>query len=154
VPQRRETLGFLIADVSRLMRRAFRQRLEESAVTFAQARVLVNIARQPGMRQVELADLLEVQPITLARVIDQLAENGLVERRPDPCDRRAYQLFPLPGAEPTLAVINEVSQAIYAIALEDMGEKQAGELFRGLQRMRDNLATRPLRPTNQGNSVS
>ena len=72
------TLGFLLADVSRLMRKAFRQRLEDSALTLAQARTLVYISRHQGIRQVELAELLEIQPITLARLIDQLLDREAV----------------------------------------------------------------------------
>jgi len=79
-----DSLGFLIGDVQRLMRRQFQQQLEGSCLTLAQARALVHIARSEGIRQVELADGLDIQPITLARQLDQLAENGLVERRSDP----------------------------------------------------------------------
>jgi DNA-binding MarR family transcriptional regulator len=140
VLRQRESLGFLIADVSRLMRRAFRERLVGSSLTPAQARVLVNVARHEGIRQVELADLLEIQPITLARVIDQLAGSGLVERRHDPDDRRAYQLFLTPAAEPALATIDEVSRDVHADALRELGERQVNALTRGLQRLRDNLS--------------
>ena len=87
----RDGLGFLLADVSRLMRREFAQRMggRLSSLTFAQARALVHLSRSEGLRQIELANLLEVQPITLARLIDQLDARGLVERRADPDDRRA-----------------------------------------------------------------
>ncbi len=87
-----DTLGFLIGDVQRLMRRQFQQQLEGSCLTLAQARALVHIARSEGIRQVDLAERLDIQPITLARQLDQMAENGLVERRSDPHDRPAYQL--------------------------------------------------------------
>src|SRR4051812_9261819 len=97
---RHDTLGFLLADVSRLMRRAFQQRLEGSSLTLAQARALIYVSRHEGVRQIDLADLLEIQPITLARLIDQLAAAGLVERRPDPTDRRAYQVFLTSAAAP------------------------------------------------------
>ena len=64
-------LGFLVGDISRLMRRAYRERQQRSALTVAQARTLVHVARREGVRQIDLADTLEVQPITLARLIDQ-----------------------------------------------------------------------------------
>ena len=139
---RQESLGFLLADVSRLMRRAFQQRLEGSSLTLAQARALVYVSRHEGVRQVELAELLEVQPITLARLIDQLAEAGVVERRADPADRRAYQVFLTPAAAPHLAAIEEVAAAIRADALRDLGEQQAGIVLSALRKMRDNLASR------------
>src|SRR5690606_34684335 len=66
-----DNLSFLLADVARLLRRTMARRLEGSELTFAQARVLVHLARDPGLRQVELAARLEVQPITLARLLDQ-----------------------------------------------------------------------------------
>ena len=98
-----DSLGFLLADASRLYRRAFQRRLEGSSITLAQARALVHVARHEGVRQVDLADLLELQPMTLARLIDQLAAAGLVERRADPADRRAYRVFLRPAAAAQLA---------------------------------------------------
>ncbi|MGL6645389.1 MarR family winged helix-turn-helix transcriptional regulator [Aeromonas caviae] len=95
-----DTLGFLIGDVQRLMRRQFQQQLEGSCLTLAQARALVHIARSEGIRQVDLAERLDIQPITLARQLDQMADNGLVERRNDPNDRRAHQLHLTEGPPP------------------------------------------------------
>lgn len=136
------TLGFLVADVSRLMRKAFRQRLEDSALTLAQARTLVYISRHQGIRQVELAELLEIQPITLARLIDHLAGCGLVERRSDPLDRRAYQLFLTPAAAPQLDAIARVGEAIRIEALQGFSDKQAKQIMAALNKMRDNLGAR------------
>ncbi|MFM9882080.1 MAG: MarR family winged helix-turn-helix transcriptional regulator [Burkholderiales bacterium] len=137
-----DSLGFLLADVSRLMRRAFQQRLEGSTLTLAQARALVYVSRNEGVRQVDLADLLEVQPITLARLIDQLAEAGLVERRPDPVDRRAYQVFLTRAAAPQLAAIEQVAKTIRAEALHGFSEQQAAKALSALGKMRDNLGSR------------
>jgi DNA-binding MarR family transcriptional regulator len=135
-----EGLGFLLADVSRMMRRAFQARLEGTPITYAQARALVYLARQQGIRQVDLADQLEVQPITLARLVDQLAGAGLVERRPDPLDRRAHRLHLTQAATPQLAAIMDVVAAVRAEAIGDMDDAQAAALVRGLQRIRGNLA--------------
>jgi DNA-binding MarR family transcriptional regulator len=137
-----DSLGFLLANVSRLMRRAFQQQLEGSSLTLAQARALIYVSRHEGVRQVELAELLEVQPITLARLIDQLADAGLVERRPDPSDRRAYQIFLTPAAAPHLLAIRDVTAAIHAEALRDLSDKQVATVFLALNRMRDNLSSR------------
>lgn len=137
-----ETLGFLLADVSRLMRRAFQQRLEGSELTLAQARVLVNISRHQGIRQVDLAELLEIQPITLARLIDQLAGAALVERRSDPHDRRAYQLFLTAAASPHLDAIARVGEAIRLDALKGLDDKEYQQFLRVLRRLRDNLGAR------------
>ena len=135
-----DTLGFLLADVSRLMRRAFQQRLQGSDLTLAQARTLVRISRHQGIRQVELAELLEIQPITLARLIDQLAAAGLVERRSDPHDRRAYQLFLTAAAAPQLDAIQRVGEAIRIDALQGFSDDEAAQVMVTLRRVRDNLS--------------
>lgn len=124
------------------MRRAFQQRLEGSSLTLAQARALVHVSRHEGVRQVDLADMLEVQPITLARLIDQLADAGLVERRADPADRRAYRMFLTPAAASHLAAIRQVATAIQADALRDLDERQAAIFSFVLRKMRDNLSSR------------
>ena len=142
---KQDSLGFLIADVSRLMRDAFRRRLEGSSLTLAQARALVYVSRNEGIRQVELADMLEIQPISLARLIDQLSEATLVERRPDPADRRAYQLFLKPAAAAQLAAIEQVGTAIRADALAGIDTQQAEVLRLALNTMRANLAALPRR---------
>ena len=137
-----DTLGFLLADVSRLMRRAFQQRLVGSDLTLAQARTLVRISRHQGIRQVELAELLEIQPITLARLIDQLAAGGLVERRNDPLDRRAYQLFLTTAAAAQLDAIQRVGEAIRIDALQGFSDDEAAQVMVALRRIRDNLSAR------------
>lgn len=139
---RQDTLGFLLADVSRLMRRAFQQRLEGSSLTLAQARALVYVSRNEGVRQIDLAELLEVQPITLARLLDQLAKAGLVERRAAPADRRAFQIFLLPAAAQQLAAIERVAKAVRANALRGVSEQQAAGVMSALGKMRNNLAAR------------
>lgn len=141
----KHSLGFLLADVSRLMRRTFEQRLEGSSLTLAQARALIYVSRNEGIRQVELADILEIQPISLARLIDQLAEAKLVERRPDPADRRAYQLYLKPAAAAQLAAIEKVAAAIRADALAGIDKQQTEVLLLALDAMRANLAMLPRR---------
>jgi DNA-binding MarR family transcriptional regulator len=140
MPDSSDSVGFLVADVARLMRRAFQARLDGAALTYAQARALVWLARQEGLRQVDLAEQLEIQPITLARLVDQLADAGLVERRPDPLDRRAYRLFLTPAAAPRLAEIRAIGDAIRAEALAGLDARQAAATLEGLRRIRRTLA--------------
>lgn len=137
-----DSLGFMLADVARLMRRDFKLRLRDSRLTHAQARVLVHTSRNEGIHQIELAEMLEVQPITLARLLDQLAEVGLIERRPDPEDRRAYHVHVTAAAAPHLASIERVAKTIYKAAMRDLSEGQAASVLKGLRKMRDNLASR------------
>lgn len=132
--------GFLIADVLRLIRRSFRLRLRGTGVTLAQARALLYLAHNEGIRQVEIADLLEIQPITLARLIDHLSERGLVERRPDPTDRRAYQLYLTPAATPLLAEISRVVATIRADSVRGLAEDEAELAMSALRKMRANLS--------------
>lgn len=134
--------GFLLGDVTRLLRRSFRQKMAATGLSFEQARTLLHISRHEGIRQVDLADLLDVQPITLVHQIDQLTQNSLVERRPDPNDRRAYQLFLTPNAAPHLAAIEEVAGTIQADMFRGLGQQQIEQLFATLRTVRDNLAPR------------
>ena len=135
-----ESLGFLLGDTTRLIRRVCAVYLEEHQLTLAQMRALMYVARSEGIRQVELADLLEVQPITLARLIDQLAETGLVERRADPKDRRAFQLFLTEAATPIIAVLAERSAEFQQQALAGLTPEQIEILFFSLNKVRDNMS--------------
>lgn len=141
MPDSPDHVGFLVADVSRLMRRAFQARLDGADVTYAQARALVWLARQEGLRQVDLAEQLEIQPISLARLVDQLAEAGLVERRPDPDDRRAYRLYLTAAAAPRLAEIRAIGEAVRTEALAGLDARQAAATLDGLRRIRATLAS-------------
>ncbi|MDD2701601.1 MAG: MarR family transcriptional regulator, partial [Sideroxydans sp.] len=108
--------------------------------SFEQMRALVGISRNQGIRQVELADLLDIQPITLVHQIDQLAGSGLVERRPDPNDRRAYQLFPTQAAEPHLSAIKKIGKGIEQEILAGLDKGEAAVAMKLLRTMRDNMA--------------
>lgn len=134
-----ESLGFLLTDNLRLTRRIAAHYFEQYNLTLAQARALLGVYRWQGIRQVDLADFLEIQPISLARLLDQLAESGWVERRPDPQDRRAFQLHLTPAAAPIVSMIKEASHAFEANALAGFSEAQKAALFSGLTRLRDNL---------------
>jgi DNA-binding MarR family transcriptional regulator len=134
------SLSFLLADVTRRMRRAFAKRLDGSFLTMAQARVLVYVSRHEGIRQIDLADLLDVQPITLTRLIDQLVAGGVMERRPDPRDRRAYRLHLLPPAQTHLATIEQVNDVLLADMLQGMTEQQVTDLLSRLQEMHSRLS--------------
>ncbi len=137
-----ESLGFLLADASRLMRRAFEQQITGSTLTLGQARALAQVARNEGCRQVELAERLEIKPITLARLLDQLEQAGLVERRADPDDRRAYRLYLREQADQALDDIRAAGAAIYVTALQGISETEAIVLASALRKMRANLSSR------------
>lgn len=136
-----DSLGFVLADVSRLLRQCFQKQLVGSSLTLAQAKALVTVYRQQGLRQVELAELMEIQPITLTRLIDQLVNEGVVERRLDPTDRRAYRLYLTPAAAPHLAAIEQVADIVQPIACQGLDENESTVLLSALRKMRDNLTS-------------
>src|SRR5207245_2784140 len=100
-PNSRE-LAFAINDVARLLRTYADHAASRYGMTRAKWAVLARLDRFEGLKQAELAEMLDLQPITLTRLLDGLAENGLIERRPDPGDRRAKRLFLTPAARPLL----------------------------------------------------
>ncbi|HVR91209.1 MAG TPA: MarR family winged helix-turn-helix transcriptional regulator [Novosphingobium sp.] len=87
-----ENIGYLLGDSSRLLRRAFDDGVRSVGVTGPQARLLLYMARVEGENQGHYADRLEVEPITLCRMVDRMEDAGLVERRRDPADRRAWRM--------------------------------------------------------------
>ncbi len=102
----------LIYDVARLVRTKFDQRARASGMTRAQWQILVRVERRPGLSQSELAAILDVEPITVARLVDRLEKRGLLERRPDPSDRRIWRLHNRPPAQPILEEISAYHQEL------------------------------------------
>jgi MarR family transcriptional regulator, transcriptional regulator for hemolysin len=139
IPSR--TLGFVLNDVARLMRKRFEQRARAAALglTRAQAAVLANLARQEGINQAALAQLLELEPITLARLLDRLQAVSLIERRPDPKDRRAHLLYLTEAAYPLLDRIFALAAAVREDALVGVAEPDRDRLLDVLIEMKTNL---------------
>lgn len=136
-----ETLPFEIGETAHALRRAFDRRAATLGVTRAQWKVLFRLSRTPGLRQIELADILDVEPITLSRIIDRLQEAGLVERQADPTDRRAWQLTVTKKALPLIGKLRTLAEELMAEAFAGLTESEL-ELMRGkLAKVRDNLAT-------------
>ncbi|RYD58101.1 MAG: MarR family transcriptional regulator [Sphingomonadales bacterium] len=134
-----ESLGFLMSDVSRLMRRRFDERARMTGATGAQWRTLKLLERHEGLNQGQLAELLEVEPITACRMIDRLEEAGLAERRRDPADRRAWRIFLTEKARPVLADLKDVAAEMIEGALQGLSAHQRDELIGSLQAIRANL---------------
>lgn len=135
-----ETLPFEIAETAHALRRSFDRRAATLGVTRAQWKVLFRLSRTPGLRQVELADKLDVEPITLSRIIDRLADAGLVERVPDPSDRRAWRLQVTEAAQPLIAKLRKLADGLIDDAFKGLGDEEL-ELMRGkLALVRENLA--------------
>jgi MarR family transcriptional regulator for hemolysin len=144
------TLGFLVADIARLLRERFNDTANAFGLTLAQGRALVHLARNQGTSQVALAQLLEVQPITLLRLIDRLEESGLVERRPNPHDRRAQQLYLTPAADRLLEEINLLGSSLTDTAMAGLGARDRERLITLLGRVKRNL----LEPASETDSAT
>lgn len=134
------TLGFLIYDISRLMRGSIMERLGDLGLTEAQWRAVAHLTRMEGCRQTDLAQSLEIRPITLGRVVDRLEASGFVERRQHPTDRRAVTLHLTPEAGPLVKRLRELGQELREHALQGIDAEDREKLGRMLVRMRDNLS--------------
>ena len=134
-----DSIGFLISDVSRLMRRRFDERARALGATRTQWKALAHINRNEGVNQGGLAELLEVEPITLCRMVDRLEEAGLVERRRDPADRRAWRLFLTDKSRPVLDRMRTVADELTAESLAGVSEEALGQLTATLEHIRANL---------------
>jgi DNA-binding MarR family transcriptional regulator len=136
-----ENIGFLISDVSRLMRRRFDARARLIGVTRAQWRVLTTLSRVEGINQGGLAERLEVEPITLCRMIDRLEEAGHVERRRDPTDRRAWRIYLTDTSRPLLDKLHAIADDLFVEALHGVDAPTRTLFSATLQQIRQNLTT-------------
>ena len=147
------SFGFLVHDVARLFGRRFNQRaLLFLGLTRAQCKVLGYLARNEGINQAGLADLLEIKPMSLVRQIDRMEDDGWIERRPDPGDRRAHRLVLTEKARPILARILDVSNEIRTDAFAGLSAADGQRLIDLLARVHGNLSERvpPLAATEYG----
>ena len=132
-------LGFLLHDVARLMRRRFEQNARNLGLTRSQCQVLAHLARNEGIQQSALADILEVEPITLTRILDRLEDGGLVERQAHPTDRRVRLLRLTEAARPLLAEIFAIGALTRGEAVEGVSDEDRDRLFEVLSSMKANL---------------
>ena len=134
-------IGYLLADNSRLARRAFDERVRADGVTGPQARLLLMLERSPEEHQGFYADLLDVEPITLCRMVDRLEDAGLVERRPDPGDRRARRLHLTGKSREKLARVRERLDEMVDEMLTGLSDGERQEFVRLLKVLHTNLAS-------------
>lgn len=132
-------LGILVHEVARLLRRNFDGRISHLGLTQAQWRTLGYLARNEGAKQAELAELLEVRPITLARLIDRLEDAGWVERHSDPTDRRVHRLYLSEAAQPMLAEMDRLATATRRDALAGLTRSEQTQVLDLLGTMKQNL---------------
>ena len=142
-------VAFTIMDVARLLKTFADQQARQYGMTRAQWAVLVRLDRSEGLQQSELAELLDLQPISLTRLLDRLAENKLIERRADPNDRRANRLFLTPAARPLLERLSELGTDMMSTVLEGLDAKTIERMLRDLGLVKGNLRAAIIRNTAQ-----
>jgi DNA-binding MarR family transcriptional regulator len=135
-----ENYAFEIVETARLIRREANRRAATLGATKAQWRVLAHLKRRgDGARQIDIAEAMDVEPITLCRMIDRLEEAGLVERRRDDSDRRAWRIHLTGAAAPMLVKLEEMGTAFNADMLAGISQADRETVLRVLGRMRGNL---------------
>ena len=138
IPILRE-IAINLTDVARMLRTYADQRARQFGISRAQWVVLMRLDRSEGLKQSELAEILDLQPISLTRLLDRLAENGLIERRPDPNDRRANRLYLTPAARPLLTQLTALGQELMQRVLQNVDAEAQRRLLHDLGVMKDNL---------------
>ncbi len=133
------SVGFLIHDIARLMRKRFEQRAGRLGFTRSQWQVLVHLAKNEGIHQAGLAEILDCEPISLTRILDRLAARGMVERRQHPKDRRVWLLFLTPEAHPSLEVLRGLGELTRAESLAGLSDAEQALLVKMLDGMKLNL---------------
>jgi MarR family transcriptional regulator for hemolysin len=136
-------------DVARLLKTYADQRARQFGISRAQWAVLARIDRNEGLKQTELADMLDLQPITLTRLLDRLAANGLIERRADPNDRRANRLYLKPAAKPLLDRLSDLGADMMEAVLHGVSPTSIERMLKELGAVKNNLRSAIARNTNQ-----
>jgi MarR family transcriptional regulator for hemolysin len=139
MPHSQPTLGFLLHDVARFLRKRFEQNARGLGLTRSQWQVLAFLAPNEGIHQGGLAEILEVEPITLLRILDKLESRGLIERRQHPTDRRIWLLHLTPQAHPILDQMRELGDLTRSEALAGIPEPEREQLLGMLTIMKKNL---------------
>lgn len=134
-----DSLGFLLNDIARLMRKRFDVRARRIGVTRAQWHTLSVLKRNEGCNQGALADLLEVEPITVGRMIDRLEDAGLVERRRDPADRRVWRIHLTGKAQPILIELRTIADTMIDEVMEGVNPQDRARMHAALMALRTNL---------------
>lgn len=144
-----------IHELAHLMRTRFDQRARAHDMTRAQWVILVKLDRRPGLTQNDLAQLVEVEPITVARLVDRLESRGLVERRHDPSDRRVWRLHLTPASGPILKEIAVARhEMLQSLLCDDISPETLAIAHASLKQMKSNLLTADMRASAEAEKAS
>lgn len=141
-----DTVGSMLVDTSRLIRRAFDEGAKKIGVTRPQWQVLSVLRRHEGSNQGKLAEYMDIEPISLCRMLDRLQEAELVERRRDPSDRRVWRLFLTPKAEQLLLDLKPVGVEVMQMAMQGLSAQEQDTLHITLAKVKQNLARHGVDP--------
>lgn len=136
------SFGFVLHETARLLSKRYDQRAKSLGLTRAQIQVLAYLVYHEGINQAGLAELIEIEPISLARLIDRMEQSGWVERRPDPRDRRAWRLYITDKAKPVFAEMIAIGAEVRGEALAGFTEAERDQVMELLLRVRRNLSER------------
>ena len=147
------SLGFLLGDSSRLLRKRFDRLARSFGMTRAQWRVIAVLRRDEGINQTGMADIMDIEPITLGRHIDRLEEAGLVERRSDPGDRRVWRIYLTDKVQPALVEMEKIAIEVRNDAMVDFSPKERERFIDNLIRVKSNLAASLRRDAEEAANV-
>ncbi len=135
-----ERLGFLIHDAARLMRKRFETLGAAYGLSAAQWRLMVRLVKEEGIAQARLAELLEIEPISVSRLLDRMEESGWVERRQDAGDRRVRMIFPTEKSRKTFGEVKAIAGEVFEEALAGLSPEERRATIHGLSTIVDNLS--------------
>lgn len=146
-----DRLGFLIHDSARLLRKRFEAKGSSYGLSAAQWRLMVRLVKEEGVAQARLAELLEIEPISVSRLLDRMEEGGWIERRQDASDRRVRMIFPTDKSRETFTAIKSVAGDVYDAALAGLSAEERRILVKGLDAIVTNLSDGDSSPSCQTN---
>lgn len=144
-----DRLGHLLHDAARLMRKRFEQRASRYGLSSAQWRLLVRVFKEEGIAQARLAELLEVEPISVSRLIDRMEEAGLIERRADATDRRVKTIYLTDKTRPIFSQMRSTAAEVFEQALVGLSAEQRRATLHGLKTIVSNLADGDAHPSEK-----
>ncbi len=147
-----DRLGFLIHDAARLLRKRFEKRGSRHGLPAAQWRLLVRVVKEEGISQARIAELLEVEPISVSRLIDRMEEGGWIERRQDPSDRRVRTIHSTEKSREAYGEIKSHAGEVYEEALAGMPADDRAALIKSLDKIIENLSDGEGAATSQQSS--
>ena len=135
-----DRLGFLIHDAQRLLRKRFEMRGADYGLSAAQWRLLVRVVKDEGVPQARLAEILEIEPISVSRLLDRMEAGGWITRQQDANDRRVRMIFPTDKSRSAFVAIKSVAGDVYEEAVSGLTGEQRRALIGGLARIVENLS--------------